>query len=151
MATLQSWSWKKFGDIDKELKMLRRKLEMLLKQNNPADTSEIKNTYARLDEILLREELMWLQRSRISWLREGDRNTNFFHRKASARAKKNKIRRLKKRDGSYTENADDEMKVAALDFFRRLYKKDDSVEPQDILNLIDSSVSQEMNEELLKE
>lgn len=94
---------------------------------------------------------MWLQRSRISWLREGDRNTNFFHRKASARAKKNKIRRLKKRDGSYTENADDEMKVAALDFFRRLYKKDDSVEPQDILNLIDSSVSQEMNEELLKE
>jgi hypothetical protein len=55
-----------------------------------------------MDELLHREEVMWMQRSRISWLREGDKNTSFFHNKASGRARKNKILKLKKEDGSFT-------------------------------------------------
>ena len=43
--------------------------------------------------------MLWLQRSRISWLKEGDRNTKFFHRKAVWRARKNRISSLKDQDG----------------------------------------------------
>jgi hypothetical protein len=53
-----------------------------------------------MDEILYREEMMWLQCSRIAWLKEGDKNTNFLHMKAVGRAKKNKIKRLRGEDGS---------------------------------------------------
>jgi hypothetical protein len=42
-----------------------------------------------MDELLYREEMMWLQRSRISWLKEGDRNTTFFI--GNQRAKQRKI------------------------------------------------------------
>jgi hypothetical protein len=28
----------------------------------------------KMDELLYREEMMWLQRSRITWLTEGDQN-----------------------------------------------------------------------------
>jgi hypothetical protein len=48
-----------------------------------------------MEELLYREEMMWLKRSRISWLKEVDRNTSFFHRKASCRGKKNKVEQTK--------------------------------------------------------
>lgn len=55
----------------------------------------------RLDELLYREEMMWLQRSRIMWLKEGNWNTQYFHKHAIWRARKNNIRRLQKADGSW--------------------------------------------------
>lgn len=51
----------------------------------------IKQTEKELDEMLLREEVMWRQHSRATWVREGDKNTDFFHHKATWRRKKNRI------------------------------------------------------------
>ena len=47
-----------------------------------------------MNELLYQQEMLWLQRSRISWLKEGDGNTKFFQSKVVWRARKNKIRQL---------------------------------------------------------
>jgi hypothetical protein len=51
-------------------------LEELMSMN--ADRREIRAVTDKMNELLYREEMMWMQRSRIDWLREGDKNTNFF-------------------------------------------------------------------------
>ena len=49
-----------------------------------------------LIELLLeQEEVQWMQRSRANWLQYGDRNTSFFHNFATARRKKNWIKKLR--------------------------------------------------------
>lgn len=55
------------------------------------DGDRIKRIEKQLDAILMDEEIYWKERSRADWLKEGDRNTKYFHAKASLRKRKNKI------------------------------------------------------------
>lgn len=88
-----------------------------MQSNDAALQEEKQQLLAEMDELLYREELMWMQQSRVAWLREGDRNTKYFHRKATWRQRKNKISKLKRVDGTWTEN-NEEMGDLATDFFR---------------------------------
>jgi hypothetical protein len=38
-----------------------------------ADRQEIRRVTDRMNELLYQEEMMWLQRSRLTWLKEGDK------------------------------------------------------------------------------
>lgn len=53
-------------------------LEKALTSNNP-DVALIESLNANLRRAYLAEEKFWLQRSRIQWLKQGDRNTGFYH------------------------------------------------------------------------
>jgi hypothetical protein len=62
--------------ITRELEQSRTKLEELMSMN--ADMREIRAVTNNMNELLYREEMMWMQKSRIDWLWEGDKNTIFF-------------------------------------------------------------------------
>lgn len=50
--------------------------------------NEIKSIEDQIEKLLLDEEVYWKQRSQVDWLKVRDKNTKFFHLKASLRKKK---------------------------------------------------------------
>ncbi|KAK8590365.1 hypothetical protein V6N13_057258 [Hibiscus sabdariffa] len=74
-----------------------------------------------IEALLDKEEIYWKQRSRVQWLREGDRNTTFSHARARGRRKMNAIRSLTDEQGEWKEG-EDQIFVVANDFFQRVYQ-----------------------------
>lgn len=101
---------------------------------------------------VLRKKLadLWLQRSWISLLREGDQNTKFFHRKAVWRARQNRIKILKMANDEWGTKEED-MQLMATDYFQTLYKKDPTISLDCLLPLIHSRVDGDKNNALCKE
>ena len=90
----------KFGNVLKDIERLRSQLADL--QLAGADRAQVWDKMNQLDELLYRKEMLWLHRSRITWLKEGERNTKYLHRKAVWRARRNLIQRLRKQDGTWS-------------------------------------------------
>lgn len=81
---LKGWADQDFGSVIKQTSDIRKKLSKLWNcQPTARNQKEVNKLSKELDELLLREELMWKQRSRATYLREGDKNTKWFQRKAS--------------------------------------------------------------------
>ncbi|KAK1615802.1 hypothetical protein QYE76_021319 [Lolium multiflorum] len=87
------------------------------------------------------------ERSRVSWLKEGDRNTRFFHQKAVWRARKNKVKKLKDDDGVWKEVPTD-MERMATTYFQELFTRDPSLNSEALLAMTQAKVTTEMNYDL---
>lgn len=91
-----------------------------------------------------------MQRSRIDWLREGDRNTNFFHRKAVWRARKNRINSLVDESGEVQKEST-KMADMVTDYFTKPFTADPSLCADPIINLLDTRLTDGMNDKLCAE
>ncbi|KAL0413804.1 UNVERIFIED_CONTAM: hypothetical protein Sradi_1582100 [Sesamum radiatum] len=104
---LTSWS-KRMGRGDKKrTDKLEKRLAFILSGTLTRELQEEASAIRKeLEAIAAHEETKWRQRSKDLWLKEGDRNTSFFHRRASKRFQHNIIRRIKNSNGVWV--ADDE-------------------------------------------
>jgi hypothetical protein len=89
---MSSWGKQQFGNIPKRIKVVQ---DDLIELNNNSEKAEMMNKILQkemeLDKLLESEEMWWNQRSRVLWLQHGDKNTKFFHQKATQRRKRNII------------------------------------------------------------
>lgn len=71
--------------------------------------------------ILQQEEMLWLQKSRIEWLKSSDKNTRFFHTSTVVRRRRNMIQTLKDYDGNWVEGKE-QLKDMAVAFYADLFR-----------------------------
>lgn len=90
---------------------------------------------ARLNKLLLHEEIYWKQRAKTFWLQEGDSNSKYFHAQASHRKRLNKIQYLLNDAGVKVEN-EDEMMELTKEYFSTVFTESRVSElTEQILNL----------------
>lgn len=69
----------------------------------PAEAKHEQEIQEQLSVILKQEEIYWLQRSWLQWLKEGDENTKFFHVVANGHRNRNFIPSIKLNGDTHTD------------------------------------------------
>ena len=126
-SNLKRWNAAEFGIIEEKLSFFENKIHEydLIANNRMLDENELDERKAAQTELWQwskRNESFWAQHSRAKWIREGDRNTRYFHVMASMRRRKNNIEYLKEGDNLIEDPT--EIKKAATNFFKKLFTEE---------------------------
>lgn len=102
---LGEWSCCSFGSLKRQIELKRRQLHAAeADAQNGGDMLAVRTLRNDLNSLLKKEEMMWRQRLRAVWLKEGDRNMKFFHGCASQRRRRNTINVLRDENGTLHNN-----------------------------------------------
>ena len=99
-AILKLWNKDVFGQVDVNKKVALDKVIFWDGQEKirPLSLEELearKVAKGDFEKWALMEEVSWRQKSREVWLREGDRNTGFFHKMANSHSRRNCLSKIK--------------------------------------------------------
>jgi hypothetical protein len=97
---LKIWNQHHFGHIQNKIKALMTDIGAIQSSpHSPDNAAKESVLQAKLQEQLLRDEVLWKQKSRKLWITCIDLNTKFFHASTICRRKYNSLSSLKTTNG----------------------------------------------------
>ncbi|KAL5548854.1 hypothetical protein UlMin_004085 [Ulmus minor] len=90
-SDLEGWNLENFSRLKMQVRKAKTAFDRIDKNLSCHNWKEHQRLEKALDALRYKEERYWRQRSKDLWLKCGDRNSKFFHQKASARKSKNSI------------------------------------------------------------
>ena len=116
-VSLLQWSWSHARIRPRTISAKKVQLhELECQPKEYYDGGAINALRTEINGMMEKEKITWRQKSRVSWLREGDRNTKFFHECASQRRRTNTILGLRDLDDVWQENPM-ELERIAISYF----------------------------------
>lgn len=147
---LRKWNREVLGHCQSKVKEFTSRIESIqaLERTEANAIIEAK-LQVELNEWLVRNEMIWRQKSRECWLKEGDRNSKFFHLSTIIRRTRNNIDAMKNDAGPWILNTK-EIGQHFVNKFKELFGEEDTDFPPDLENLIPHSLSEEDASKLCK-
>ena len=147
-AALKKWNKETFGFCQTRMKELSTKLEQVQAGSVSEKNSLMKASIQReLNSWLSNNESFWKQKSREVWLKEGDKNSKFFHLSTIIRRRRNAIDAIKGDDGVWITNKA-EIRNHIVSKFQSLYTFEPVSFPPDLDDLILPCITQSENADL---
>eukprot|EP00253_Pinus_taeda_P006521 PITA_06521 len=130
---VKQWERKKQEEWRKDLATIEEELKVLHKQVTihslpPIVREKIHALELGKKKILQIRETTWRLKSRALWIKEGDKNTKFFHRFSNHRRKLNTIWQIKDGEGNRY-NKQSNISSLAVSYFKKAYNR---VEVEDV-------------------
>lgn len=94
LKRMENWGRAKKGNYEEKIRRAKTEYQRAIDTNKGIVAASIK-----LEKVMIGEEIYWKQRARVDWMKWGDKNTAWFHRKATQRRKKNSIEGLFDKNG----------------------------------------------------
>nr|POF24836.1 hypothetical protein CFP56_26225 [Quercus suber] len=115
---LTEWSKNSFGSVKRILKVKKNLLSKVeMDAARGGDPLLVKSLKMEINCMLDKENLMWQQRSRALFLKYEDRNTAYFHSKASQRFRRNRILGLKNNQNVWC-TKENQIKNIAVEYYQ---------------------------------
>ncbi|RVW48032.1 hypothetical protein CK203_089187 [Vitis vinifera] len=124
-AKLKEWNKASFGELSKRKKDILSYLanfDTLEQEGGLSHELLVQRALrkGKLKELILREEIHWRQKVRVKWVKEGDCNSNFFHKVANGKRNRKFIKELENESDLMLNNSES-IKEEILRYFEKLY------------------------------
>ncbi|XVF28890.1 hypothetical protein REPUB_Repub15cG0071800 [Reevesia pubescens] len=124
---IKQWNLDVFGNVESKIGELESQLEELevggdYRDLNGEELDKMKSLTQELWVAQNHKESIWRQKSRDRWIREGYRNTKYFHLKAKARVRRNHLGSLK--IGGTWEMDPKKIKAEVREYFQNIFESD---------------------------
>ena len=100
---IKKWNKEEFGNIMEEKHKLEKEMEeiqhRIITEGRMKERCKEGVIISQLEEQRKQEEILWKQKSRVKWLREGERNTESFHQAMIQHRQRNRTFSIKNEEG----------------------------------------------------
>ena len=141
------WAKEQQAQCNLIIQRTQEALEAALSNDTP-DPTLIEELNSTLRKAYITEEQFWQQRSRTQWLKQGDRNTGFFHAATRTRRTINSIPVIEDAQGGVVYEEQDITRVIS-DYFTQIFKTNGNESFSQIQDLLSQKVTPEMNAMLI--
>ncbi|KAH9680917.1 reverse transcriptase domain-containing protein [Citrus sinensis] len=123
-------------------------MSLLRGRRDQASLEEFTEVWNQYNELLHSHEVLWKQRSKSLWLKEGDLNSRYFHALASTRKQQNKISKLRDDQGQWCTHPD-KVNDLIMKYFTHLFSSGCSV-CDEVLDCVKVRINAEKNQTLME-
>jgi len=134
---LSCWNKASFGNLFQRKRKLWARIEGIQRRLAAGSSPHLLKLEQRLrqelDQTLDQLALLWIQRARVEQIRDGDRNTKYYHLSTVIRQRYNRVSALLDGENRWCSNTNT-IKQMIVDHFRALFSEDDPAPTMDGLN-----------------